>query len=79
MYHEAIGEDLNAGVAEGSSGEFKIAEVAGEDLGGHGHEVVDHVDDNRGGGEVVEELQFDPCGKLKALPPRDSSVHEDAL
>nr|GMD37822.1 hypothetical protein CCACVL1_16155 [Ipomoea batatas] len=78
-YHETIGEDLNAGVAEGSGGEFKIAEVAGEDLGGHGHKVVDHIDDDGGGGEVAEELQFDPRGELKALPPRDSSVEEDSL
>jgi len=47
-YHEAVGEDLDAGVAEGGGGELERAEVAREDLRGHGHEVVDHVDEHGG-------------------------------
>lgn len=54
MYHETVGEDLDAGVAEGGGGELEIAKVTGEDLGGHRHEVVDHVNDNCRCSEVKE-------------------------
>lgn len=37
---------MDAGVSEGGGGELKVAEVAGEDLGGHRHEVVNHVNYN---------------------------------
>lgn len=45
-YHEAVGEHLDSIVSKRGSGELKIAEVAGEDLGGHGHDIVDHIDND---------------------------------
>jgi hypothetical protein len=51
-YHEAVGEYLDAVVSERSGGELQIAEVAAEDLGGHGGEVVDQVNDDGGDMEV---------------------------
>lgn len=33
--------------------------MAGEDLSGHGHDVVDHVDDDSRSGEVEEEPELD--------------------
>lgn len=41
VYHEAIGEELDAAVTEGGGGELKVAEVAAEDTGGKRHGVVD--------------------------------------
>lgn len=57
-YHETISKDLDASVAERGGGEFKIAEMAGKDLGGHGHEVVDHVDHDSRSGEMEKELHL---------------------
>lgn len=78
-YHEAICEDLDAGVAEGSGGELEGTQVAGEDLGGHGHDVVDHVDDDGGSGQVEEELELDPRGGAYTAPERDAGVGEDGF
>lgn len=63
MYHEPIGEDLDAGVAERGGGELKVAELAGEYLGGHGHEVVDHVNHDRRSSQQEQELQLDKGGR----------------
>lgn len=56
MYHEPIGKDLDAGVAEGSRGELEIAEVAGEYLGRHGHKVVYHVNHDGRCGQSDQEV-----------------------
>ena len=53
-YQKAIGKDLDTVVAEGGGGKFKVTEVAGEDLSGHRHEIVDHVDYDGRSGEVEE-------------------------
>lgn len=78
-YHEAVGEHLDAGVAEGGGGEFEVAEVAGEDLGGHGHEVVDEVDDDGRGGEEEEELQLDPGGGSHTVEEGYGVIGENSL
>lgn len=51
-YHEAVGEDLDAIVAEGGGGELEVAKVAAEDLGGHGGDIVEEVDDDGRSGEA---------------------------
>jgi len=58
---------LDAIVSEGRSSEFEVAEVAGEDLCGHGHDVVEEVDDDGGSSKVEEELELDPCCCSNAL------------
>ena len=73
-YHEAIGEDLDTGVAEGGGGEFEVTEVAAEDLGGHGHDVVDEVDDDGRGCQVEKEFEFDPRGGTDALAEREGGI-----
>jgi len=47
---------LNTGVTKRSGGEFEVTEMAGEDLSRHGHEVVNHVDDDGWCSEVKEKL-----------------------
>lgn len=79
MYHEAIGEDLDAGVAKGGGGEFEVAKVAGEDLGGHGHDVVDEVDEDGGGGQVEEEPQLNPRGGAHAAEEGRGGVRQNSL
>lgn len=64
MYHEAISEELDATVAEGGGGELGTAKVAGEDTSGHGHEVVDDVNEDSGSGEEEKELELDEGGKF---------------
>ena len=46
IYHEAIGEELNATVAEIGRSEFEVSEVAGEGSSDEGHEVVDDINDD---------------------------------
>uniref|UniRef100_A0A804M026 Uncharacterized protein n=1 Tax=Zea mays TaxID=4577 RepID=A0A804M026_MAIZE len=58
-YHKAVGEDLDAGVAEGGGGELQVAEVAREDLRRHGHEVVDHVRHHRRRRQPRQQPQLD--------------------
>jgi hypothetical protein len=70
IYHEAVGEELDAAVAKRGGGELKIAKVAGEYSGGQGHEVVDHVDEDSRCGEAEEDLQFDQGGQPEALEAR---------
>ena len=53
---------MDAGVAERGGGELEIAEVAAEDLGGHGGDVVEQVDDDGGSGEAEEGVEFEACG-----------------
>ena len=78
-YHEAVGEDLDAGVAEGGGGELEVAEVAGEDLRGHGHEVVDHVHDHRRRRQARQQAQLDGARRPRAPRPRRRRVRQDAL
>lgn len=75
-YHEAIGEDLDTGVAEGGGSELEVTEVTGEDLSGHGHDVVDQVNDDGGSGEVEQELALDPRGQPETAVERDAGVGE---
>lgn len=58
-YHETVGKELDAAVAEGCCGELKVAQVAGEDAGGERHGVVDEVNQDCGEGEAEEESEFD--------------------
>ena len=51
---------MDAIVAEPGGGELEFTEVAAKYLGGHGHDIVDHVHDDGGGGEDDEELGLDP-------------------
>lgn len=60
-YHEAIGKDLDAIVAKRGGSKLKVTKVAGNDLGGHGHEIVDHVNNNSRSSKVEEELELNPC------------------
>ena len=69
IYDEAIGEDSNDPIVEGGGGELKVAKVVREDLGGHGHDIVEHVDDHKRGSEVDEQLYLDDGGKLEAAGP----------
>ena len=78
-YHEAVGEDLDAGVAEGGGGELEVAEVAGEDLRGHGHEVVDHVHDHRRRRQPRQQAQLDGARRPRAPRRRRRRVRQDAL
>lgn len=77
VYHQAIGEELNATVAEVGSGEFEVSEVAGEGASNVGHEVVEDVNEDGGSGEGEEEVEFDPCGGEDALGPGQGGVRED--
>jgi hypothetical protein len=70
---------LDAGVAERSCGELEVTEVAGKDLGGHGHEVVDHVNNNSRSSEVEKELELDPCSGSETLQEGQGSVGQYAL
>lgn len=74
VYHEAVSQQLNPGVAEGGGGELKITEVAGEDLGGHRHEIVDHVNGDGRGGESGKKLQFSPSRRQEAPAEGQLSV-----
>ncbi|OMO75510.1 hypothetical protein CCACVL1_16155 [Corchorus capsularis] len=76
MYHETIGKNLDASVSEGGGGEFKITKVAGEDLGGHRHEIIDHINHDGRCSQVEEELGFDPCSFAKTLEERKASVRQ---
>jgi hypothetical protein len=79
MYHEAICKDLDAGVSERGGGKLEGTEVAGKDLGGHGHEVVDHVNDNSRSSEVEKELELDPCSVTETQQEGQGSVGQYAL
>jgi hypothetical protein len=47
VFHEPVGEDLDARVAERGGSELEVPELSPEDLRGHGHDVVDHVHGHR--------------------------------
>lgn len=70
---------MDTGVTERSGGEFEITEVAGENLRGHGHDIVDEIDKYRGGGEVEKESQFDPRGGANAGEEGNGGVGEYSL
>lgn len=59
-YHDSIGENLDAIVAEGGGSQLKITKVACENLGGHAHDIVDHVNDDGWRSEVEKELGLNP-------------------
>lgn len=65
--HETIGEELNATVAERRGGELEVSEVAGEHLGGHRHEVANHVDENHGSSQVKQKLHFHQRSSIVTL------------
>lgn len=56
MYHEPIGKDLDAGVAERGPGQLDVTEVAGKHPGRHGHDIVEHVHDDPGHGQSSQYL-----------------------
>lgn len=60
IYHEAVGEEADAAVAEGGGGELEVAEVAAEDTSGQRHGTVDEVDDDGWCGQVKKKLELDP-------------------
>lgn len=55
-YHETVGKDLDTSGAKGGSSELKITKVTREDLSGHGHDIVDHINDNSRCCEMEEVL-----------------------
>jgi len=57
----------------------EVTEVAGKDLGGHGHEIVDHVNNNSRSSEVEKELELDPCSGSETLQEGQGSVGQYAL
>ena len=67
---------MDAIVSEGRGGEFEVTEVAGEDLCGHGHDIVEEVDDDRGSSKVKEELELEPCCWTNTLGVRDAGICE---
>lgn len=73
-YHEAVGKHLDASVAKRGGGEFKVTEVAGKDLGGHGHEIVDHVNNDSRSSKVEKEPQLDQCCGSESLRERNVSI-----
>lgn len=54
---------MDATVAEGGGGELGTAEVAGEDTSGHGHEVVNDVNEDGWSSEAEKELELDEGGE----------------
>jgi len=70
---------LDAGVAKRGGGELEVTEVAGKDLGGHGHEIVDHVNNNSRSSEVEKELELDPCSGPETLQEGQGSFGQYAL
>ena len=78
-YHEAVGEDLDSGVAERGGGELEVPEVAGEDLRRHGHEVVDHVHHDRRRRQPRQHPELDRRRRPRALRRRQRRVRQDAL
>jgi hypothetical protein len=65
---------LDTGVAERGGSKLEVTEVSGKDLGGHGHEVVDHVNNNSRSSEVEKELELDPCSGSETLQEGQGSV-----
>ena len=45
-YQEAVGKDLDSIVAERGCSELKVTEMTDKDLGGHGHDIADHVNED---------------------------------
>ena len=56
IYHETVGEELDAAIAERGGSELTVSEVAGEDAGGKRHGVVNKVNHDGGSGEAEEEI-----------------------
>ena len=67
---------MDASVAKRGGSELKVTEVAGEDLGGHGHEVVDHVNNNSRSSKVEEELALNPCSGWETLQEGHACVRQ---
>lgn len=73
-YHEAIGKDLDAGIAKRRGGKLEIAEMATVDLGGHGDYIVEQVNHHGRSCEAEEGLEFDPGGASESMEVRKFSV-----
>ena len=58
MYHDAIDKKLDTIVAKRGSSKFKIAEMATEDLGGHGGNTVEQVNNDCRSCKSEEGIQF---------------------
>lgn len=64
---------------ERGSSDLEVIEVAGEDLGGHGHDIVDHVNNNGRSSKVEEELELDPCSGPETLQEGQGNVGQYSL
>jgi hypothetical protein len=69
-YHEAVGEDLDAVVAEGGSGELDVADLPAEDLRGRRHDDDEHVHHHGRGRQRSEEPQPQPPRGGATVAPR---------
>jgi hypothetical protein len=69
-YHEAVGEDLDAVVAEGGSGELDVADLPAEDLRGRRHDDDEHVHHHGRGRQRSEEPQLQRRRSRHAAGPR---------
>lgn len=65
---------MDAIVTKRGGGELKIAEMAAKDLGGHGGDVVEQVNDDCRGCKAEEGFQLYPCGGLEAPEVRKLRV-----
>jgi len=68
-YHEAVGEDLDAVVAEGGGGELDVAELAADDLRGGRHDDDEHVDHHGRHGEGRQQPQLQRRRRRHAPEP----------
>lgn len=62
VYHEPISENLDSCVAKRGSSEFEIAEMATEDLSGHGDDVVEQIHNDGRACQAKEGVEFDESG-----------------
>ena len=68
-HHEAVGEDLDAVVAEGGGGELDVAELAAHDLSGRRHDDDEHVDHHGRRGEGSQQTQLQRRRRRHATEP----------
>lgn len=61
-YHETISKDLNPGVPQRRRGKFKITKVAGKDLCGHRHNIINKINKNSWCSQQEKESELNPCG-----------------
>ncbi|WVZ66095.1 LOW QUALITY PROTEIN: hypothetical protein U9M48_015369 [Paspalum notatum var. saurae] len=73
-YHETVGEDLDAVVAEGGGGELDVAELAAHDLRRGRHDDDEHVDDDGGRGKGRQQPQLQRRGRRHAPEPRTAAL-----